>query len=78
MARRITVYSRAGCKLCADAERLVRDLAGESDEVEVLDIDADPHLTDRYTVRVPVIAIDGEERFELFVHPDELRAALTR
>ena len=72
----VTVYTRAGCKLCADAERIVDDVAAARARIERIDIDADPALTARYTVRVPVVAVNGEELFELVVDPDGLRAAL--
>lgn len=70
---RITVYTRQGCGLCREAERLVAEVAGEEAHVEHVDVDADPALFERYTVRVPVVAVDGEELFELQVD----RAALS-
>jgi glutaredoxin len=75
MASRVTVYTRAGCKLCEQAERLVAAHAGDA-SVELVDVDTDAELTDRYGVRVPVVAIDGVERFELQVDAAELAAAL--
>lgn len=75
MAAHVTVYTRAGCKLCEQAEALVAAHAGEA-TVELVDVDADPELADRYGVRVPVVAIDGVERFELQVDEAELVAAL--
>lgn len=72
----VTVYTRRGCTLCAKAERTVAEVAGERAAVEVVDIDARPDLTERYTVRVPVVAVDGVELFEFHVDPDDLRAAL--
>lgn len=75
MAARVTVYTRVGCKLCEQAERVVATHAGEA-AVAVVDVDTDPELQDRYGVRVPVVAIDGVERFELQVDEGELIAAL--
>lgn len=75
MAARVTVYTRVGCKLCEQAERVVAAHAGEA-AIEMVDVDTDPELQDRYGVRVPVVAIDGVERFELQVDDDELIAAL--
>jgi glutaredoxin len=72
----VTVYTRAGCKLCAEAERVVAEVADGRADVEHVDIDADPALTARYTVRVPVVAVDGRELFELVVDADGLRAVL--
>ena len=72
----VVVYTRRGCKLCSAAERIAeRVTAGRADLV-VVDIDADPDLYERYTVRVPVIVVDGREVAELQVHEDALRAAL--
>lgn len=77
MSRRtVTVFTRANCKLCAEAERVVAEAAGERATIVHVDIDAHPDLTDRYTVRVPVVAIDGVEMFEFTVDADDLRAAL--
>ena len=75
---RVTVYSRAGCHLCRRAEAEVVRLARGRADVEIVDIDTDPGLVDRYTVRVPVVAVDGEEVAELEVDPVALRSALRR
>jgi glutaredoxin len=72
----VTVYTRAGCHLCREAERVVAELAHGRADVRLVDIDADPAITDRYTVRVPVVAIDDRELFEYEVDPDAFRAAL--
>lgn len=72
---RVTLYTRAGCHLCEEAEAVLARVARRA-AVEVVDIDADPSLTDRYTVRVPVVAVDGEEIAEFQVDPAVLRAAL--
>jgi glutaredoxin len=77
MARRhnVTVYSRRGCHLCDEAVAVVRRVSGGRAEVEVVDIDADPRLTERYTIRVPVIAVDGVEIAEYQIAPEQLEAA---
>ena len=58
---KITLYTRRGCHLCEEAERIVADVADGHAEVELVDIDDDPDLTERYTVRVPVVEVDGVE-----------------
>lgn len=73
---RITVYTRQGCGLCREAEQVVAEVAGDDARVEYLDVDADPTLFERYTVRVPVVAVDGEEIFELQVDREALSRAL--
>lgn len=44
--------------------------------VELVDVDRDPALGSRYGVRVPVVAVDGQEVAELQLDPARLRAAL--
>ena len=75
-ARTVTVYTRKGCHLCDDAIAVVRAVAAGRARVELVDIDADPVLHERYTVRVPVVAVDGVEVAEYQVAEDQLRAAL--
>ncbi|CAN5470549.1 hypothetical protein BH23ACT9_BH23ACT9_01710 [soil metagenome] len=76
----ITLYSRQGCHLCEEAERIIRDLlgaeGGAAHDLDVIDIDTDPALRDRYTVRVPVVAVDGREIAQYQVDPASLAAAL--
>jgi hypothetical protein len=64
----LTVYRRDGCHLCDDARSLVqavlerRATRGEFvPRVREVDIDADPQLHDRYHLRIPVLAIGGDE-----------------
>jgi glutaredoxin len=72
----VVVYTRRGCKLCEHAEALVRRVAGPGDTVRLVDVDGDPELHARYTVRVPVVAVDGREVGELEIREDDLRAVL--
>lgn len=72
----VTVYTRAGCHLCEDAITIVREMAAGRAHVALVDIDADRDLYDRYTVRVPVIAVDGVEIAEYQVARDQLETAL--
>ena len=76
---RVTIYTRAGCHLCEEAERVVREAQADGGfRLELVDIDRDPELVCRYGVRVPVVAVDGEELYEYEVPPDLLRARLGR
>jgi glutaredoxin len=67
------LYTRQGCHLCDEArEILVRHgLTPVS-----VDIDADPELVAKYTECVPVIVIDGHERFRGRVNEVLLRRLL--
>ena len=74
---RVTVYTRFGCHLCEEAERVLRtEQATGGVALELVDIDRDPELVRRYGVRVPVVAVDGEELFEYEVPVDLLRVRL--
>ena len=76
---RVKVYTRIGCHLCEEAERVVRsEQAAGGFRLELVDIDRDPELVRRYGVRVPVVAVDGQDLFEYEVPVDLLRARLGR
>jgi predicted thioredoxin/glutaredoxin len=61
VVQRLTVVHRHDCELCdgmlADLAVLGRELA--LPPVDVLDVDADPELTRRYGLSVPVLLLDG-------------------
>lgn len=76
----ITVYSRAGCHLCADAIAAIRQVAAETDvtvSFEVVDVDETADLTATYGERVPYVLVDGRPRFKFHVDKDELRSILS-
>ena len=54
------LYTRQGCHLCDDAREI---LARHGLSPRAVDIDADPELIEKYTECVPVVVIDGRERF---------------
>lgn len=74
----VTLYTRAGCHLCEAAEAVIAELAPGRADVRIVDIDGDPQLRDRYTVRVPVVEVDGVEVAEYEVDPRALAEALQR
>jgi glutaredoxin len=75
--REVTIYLADGCHLCESAQRV---LAAVREEVPFrlveVAIDRDPDLERAYRERIPVVAVDGEEAFTHFVHPDALRRRL--
>lgn len=77
-AHRVVVYARENCHLCASARETVASVAGDRADVvvETVDVDADPDLRAAYGDRVPVVAVDGEDAFEVRVDADDLRAWL--
>jgi len=68
------LYSRQGCHLCDEAGEV---LARCGLSFEKVDIDADPDLARRYGECVPVVVIDGRERFRGRVDELLLRRLLT-
>jgi hypothetical protein len=61
----VTLYTRPGCHLCEQAHAIViAALRGMELPVRVVDIDEDAALRDRYTNRVPVVAVDTEDVLE--------------
>jgi hypothetical protein len=76
---RVTLYTRVGCHLCEEAERVLRaEQAATPFRLDLVDVDRDPELVRRYGVRVPVVTVDGVELFEYEVPVDLLRARLGR
>ncbi len=74
----LTLYGRPGCHLCDEARAVVARAAGRvAFELVEVDIERDDELFKRYLERIPVVAVDGEERFELFVDEDALVSALS-
>jgi glutaredoxin len=77
MSVEVVLYGRAGCCLCDDArEVLDRVRVTHPFALVERDIDADEQLLRAYLERIPVIAIDGVEVFELFVDESELTRRL--
>ena len=75
----ITLLSRAGCHLCADAREVIARVSAELDVPwEELDITtSDSHLR-QYWDQIPVTLIDGVQHDFWHVSEERLRAALTR
>jgi glutaredoxin len=73
----VTLYTRAGCHLCEQAEQVLRaERETTPFELVTVDVDQDGELARRYGVRVPVVAVEGVELFEYEVPADLLRAHL--
>ena len=70
---RITLYGRPACHLCDDAREVLLRVGEPFQEV---DIEGDDELFKRYLERIPVVAVDGADAFELFVDEGALRARL--
>ena len=56
---RVTLISRDGCHLCADAEAVLDRIL--PDQWSRVDVDSDAELQRDYGDRVPVVLLDGAE-----------------
>jgi glutaredoxin len=75
----VTLITRAGCHLCAEAEALLRRLADELGYTyREADVDAAPELRAEFSDRVPVILVDGKEHGYWRVEEDRFRKAVAR
>jgi glutaredoxin len=75
----VTVYTRENCHLCEEAISTIRsvgDALDRSIEIELVDVDEDPELRDRYGERVPYVLVDGTPKFKYRVDRQEFRDAV--
>ena len=52
----LTLYHRRGCHLCEQMLAAIYGTYGDEVEVELVDVDTDPVLKERYGLRLPVLA----------------------
>ncbi len=75
----ITIYSRTGCHLCDDAQKILESMQKELNfDIEVIDIDESTELIKLYSDQVPVIHIDGLHHDFYKVDPDRFRSSLEK
>jgi glutaredoxin len=73
----VVLYTRDGCCLCDDArEVLMRVRQRRPFTFEERDIERSEAWHRAYLERIPVVTIDGEEAFELFVDEAALESRL--
>jgi glutaredoxin len=75
----VTLYGKPGCCLCDEAKAAIEQVREHRHFIlEEVDITLDPALNRDYGERIPVVAVDGDEAFELGVDPAELENRLAR
>jgi glutaredoxin len=72
---KVVIYSRSECHLCEVAEQL---LVAHGLLPEIVDIDEDSALVERFNTCVPVVEIDGRIRFRGHVNIVLLRRLISR
>jgi glutaredoxin len=59
---RVTLYGRPGCTLCDQAEQMLARISRHVPlAVELVNIETDDALHQRYMFEIPVVAVDGVE-----------------
>ena len=71
----ILLYTRRDCPLCDEAHRVLQESGLHP---QLIDIDQNPRFHERYTDCVPVVWIDGKERFRGHVNRILLKRLLRR
>lgn len=77
---RLRLYSRRYCHLCDDMLGQLETLRAELPfDVEVIDVDGDPDLVERYDVLVPMlVTATGEELCHYHLDAEKVREHLGR
>jgi Glutaredoxin-like domain (DUF836) len=71
------MFSRTTCGLCDQAREVILSVRADIYfEYREVFVDGREDLEHAYGLRVPVVLVDGEERFELHVDGDQLRTAM--
>lgn len=75
----VVLYLRDGCHLCHEAHELLVQRQGHySFTLKLIDVDRDSDLKTRHGERVPVVAVNGRERFHGRLNPALLDRLLSR
>ena len=74
MIHKVTIMSKPGCHLCEEAVKVVQKVVGNHVAViiEEVDITQDLELLEKYRELIPVVLVDGVEKFRYTVDPDAL------
>ena len=73
----VVLYSRPGCGLCDEARDVILAVRERvAFGLREVDVSGDDALELEYGIRIPVVLVDGQERFEISVDASELEAWL--
>ena len=56
----LVLYHRPGCHLCEQMLASIYGTYGDEIEVELINVDSDPRLKERFGDRIPVLTADGK------------------
>ena len=75
----VIVYSRPGCHLCDKAKAaILKSDCADLFTLDVIDIETDPLLLQRYQNDIPVVLINGVETFRHRIEPSEFKKRLSQ
>jgi glutaredoxin len=75
----VTLYTRAGCSLCDEAEDALRRLAPRLGfELQMVDIESDEQLHRRYMFEIPVVAVGEREVARAPIYARALEEAIEK
>jgi len=75
----VTIYTREDCSLCVVARETIESVAADLDvtiDLEMVDVDEDPALAEKYGERVPYVLVNGHPAFKYQIDERELRLKL--
>jgi glutaredoxin len=74
---RLRIYSKPDCHLCDEAKSVLDRVATEfNTKVEVINIEQDKEVYEKYRYDIPVIFLDDVKLFKHKVDEEKLRKAL--
>ncbi|WP_084105179.1 glutaredoxin family protein [Demequina sp. NBRC 110056] len=77
MPARVSLITREGCHLCADARAVVTSVCADAVvEWREVDVEANARLLERFGEEVPVVIVDDQVVGFWTIDPDRLRSAL--
>lgn len=76
-ALNVVLYTREGCHLCEEAERMLARIGKRLPlKLHLIDIDSDDYLQRLYMVEIPVVTVDGTEIARAPISEGKLEDAL--
>ena len=73
----LTLYTRPDCSLCDTMRATLLEVQAETPfRLETVDISADPELSARFSLEIPLLYINGQRAFMYELSATELRRRL--
>ena len=76
---KLTLYSKKECSLCDKAKTALDEFRRECEfDLEIVDIESDAALFEKYKYDIPVLLINGVEAAKHFIGVEKLRVLVKR